>query len=167
MTEEDLKKLRRSDLLELLITQERENEQLRAQVTRLKERLENREIDLDQAGSIAEAAMRLNGVFQAAQDAAAQYLENVQRLSGRQEEICRRQEEESRQAAQQRLEETEETCRRMEADTRKKCQELVASAEASADQYWAQARQRMEEFCAAHEELRKFLGDRGGKGPEA
>lgn len=167
MTEEDLKKLRRSDLLELLIAQERENEQLRAQVTRLKERLENREIDLDQAGSIAEAAMRLNGVFQAAQDAAAQYLENVQRLSGRQEEICRRQEEESRQAAQQRLEETEETCRRMEADTRKKCQELVASAEASADQYWAQARQRMEEFCAAHEELRKFLGDRGGKGPEA
>ena len=167
MTEEDLKKLRRSDLLELLIAQERENEQLRAQVTRLKERLEDREIDLDQAGSIAEAAMRLNGVFQAAQDAAAQYLENVQRLSGRQEEICRRQEEESRQAAQQRLEETEETCRRMEADTRKKCQELVASAEASADQYWAQARQRMEEFCAAHEELRKFLGDRGGKGPEA
>ena len=40
MTEEDLKKLRRSDLLELLIAQERENEQLRAQVTQLKERME-------------------------------------------------------------------------------------------------------------------------------
>lgn len=40
MTEEDLKKLRRSDLLELLIAQERENEQLRAQVTQLKEWME-------------------------------------------------------------------------------------------------------------------------------
>ena len=164
MTDQELKKLRRSDLLELLIAQEKENERLRSQVEQLEKRLADRAIDLEQAGSIAEAALRLNGVFQAAQDAAAQYLENVRRLSGRQEEVCQRLEEESRRAAAQRLEETEEACRRMEADARKKCQELVSSAEASADQYWVQARQRMEEFCAAHEELRKFLD---GKGPEA
>ena len=167
MTEEDLKKLRRSDLLELLIAQERENEQLRAQVTQLKERLEDREIDLDQAGSIAEAAMRLNGVFQAAQDAAAQYRENVRRLSGRQEEVCRRLEEESRQAADQRMAETEDACRRMEEETRRTCQEQLSSAQQAADRFWTEARQRMEEYCAAHEELQKFLENRGGKGTEA
>ena len=80
-TDQELKKLRRSDLLELLIAQEKENERLRSQVEQLEKRLADRAIDLEQAGSIAEAALRLNGVFQAAQAAADQYLENIRRLS--------------------------------------------------------------------------------------
>lgn len=35
MTDQELKKLRRSDLLELLIAQEKENERLRSQVEQL------------------------------------------------------------------------------------------------------------------------------------
>ena len=54
----------------------------------------------------------------------------------------------------------------MEAETRKKCQELLSSAEEGAQRYWAAAQQRMDEYCAAHEELQKFLGARGGRGPE-
>lgn len=167
MTDRELKKLHRSDLLELLIAQEKENEQLRSQVAQLKERLADRTIALEQAGSIAEASLQINGVFQAAQDAAAQYLENIQRLSGQQEEVCRRMEAESRQAAEQRVAETEETCRRMEEDTQKKCQEMLSSSEEAAHRYWVEAQQRMEEYCAVHEELQKFLGNRDGKGVEA
>lgn len=40
----------------------------------------SREIELEEAGSIAEAALRLNGIFEAAQEAADQYLMNVKRL---------------------------------------------------------------------------------------
>ena len=167
MTDQELKKLHRSDLLELLIAQEKENEQLRSQVAQLKARLEDRTIALEQAGSIAEASLQINGVFRAAQDAAAQYLENIRRLSGRQEEICRQMEEESRQAANQRMAETEEACRRMEEETRRTCQEQLSSAQQATDRYWTEARQRMEEYCAAHEELQKFLGNRGGKDFEA
>ena len=150
MTDQELKKLHRSDLLELLIAQEKENEQLRSQVAQLKARLEDRTIALEQAGSIAEASLQINGVFQAAQDAASQYLE-----------------EESCQAANQRMAETEEACRRMEEETRRTCQEQLSSAQQAADRYWTEARQRMEEYCAAHEELQKFLGNRGGKDFEA
>lgn len=89
MTDQELKKLRRSDLLELLIAQEKENERLRSQVEQLEKRLADRAIDLEQAGSIAEAALRLNGVFQAAQAAADQYLENIRRLSEEPEEKVR------------------------------------------------------------------------------
>ena len=39
-----------------------------------------REIELLEAGSIAEAALRLNGIFESAQRCADQYLENVRRL---------------------------------------------------------------------------------------
>ena len=37
---------------------------------------------LSQAGNIAEAALALNGVFEAAQKAADQYLENIQMMAG-------------------------------------------------------------------------------------
>ena len=36
---------------------------------------------LEQVGSITEASLQLNGVFEAAQKACEQYLENVQRLA--------------------------------------------------------------------------------------
>ena len=40
----------------------------------------SREIELAEAGSIAEAALKLNGIFEAAQRAAEQYLMNVKRI---------------------------------------------------------------------------------------
>lgn len=80
MTDQELKKLRRGDLLELLIAQEKENQRLRSQVEQMEKQLADRAIALEQAGSIAEAALRLNGVFEAAQAAADQYLENIRRL---------------------------------------------------------------------------------------
>lgn len=45
-------------------------------------------IKINQAGSIAEASLQLNQVFEAAQQAAEQYLENIRSLSGRQEQVC-------------------------------------------------------------------------------
>ena len=163
MTDQELKKLHRSDLLELLLAQEKENERLRGRVEQLEAQLTDRKIALEKAGSIADASIQLHGVFQAAQDAAAQYLENIQRLSEEQQETCKKLEDESRRSAEQRLAESEEACLRMEAETQKKCQEMLASAEAGAQRYWIEAQQRMAEYCAAHEELKRFLGSRGGK----
>ena len=70
MTDQELRKLRRTDLLELLLAQEKENEELRRRVEQLQICLEERELTMVNAGSIAEASMQLNGVFQAAQAAA-------------------------------------------------------------------------------------------------
>ncbi len=81
MTDRELKKLSRAELLELLLEESKENEKLRAQVKEMEEQLKDRRILLGQAGSIAEAALRLNGVFEAAEAAAAQYVENVRRLA--------------------------------------------------------------------------------------
>ena len=62
--------------------------------------LDDRRIMINEAGSIAEAALRLNGVFQAAETAAAQYLENIRMLSGKEEAVCQRVEEEARKKAE-------------------------------------------------------------------
>lgn len=85
MNEKQLRKLRRADLLEMLIEQSRETESLRNEVKELRQKLEEREIKLEKAGSIAEAALQLNSVWEAAEAAAAQYLENLKRLSNEQE----------------------------------------------------------------------------------
>lgn len=86
MTDRELKKLSRAELLELLLQQSKEIERLQAQLQRAREILSSREIHIRTAGSIAEAALELNGVFEAAQRAADQYLENVRRLAEEQRE---------------------------------------------------------------------------------
>lgn len=77
-TEKDmLKKLSRQDLLEMLIESEKHVEQLEKELEEAKEQLRNRKIQIEESGSIAEAALKLNGIFEAAQAAADQYLENL------------------------------------------------------------------------------------------
>ena len=77
MTDKKLRRLGRAELLELLLEQVDENEKLRRENEDLKARLEERIIKLETAGSIAEAALKLNRVFEAAEEAAKQYLESV------------------------------------------------------------------------------------------
>ncbi len=88
MTDKELKRLKRAELLEMLIAQMEENEKLKESLEKAQKALSDRRIIIDQAGSIADAAMRLNGVFDAAQAAAEQYLENIQRLNEEQEAVC-------------------------------------------------------------------------------
>lgn len=82
MTDKDLKRLRRDELLEILIAQSKKMDQMQAELDAARAALESREILLREAGSIAEAALRINGVFEAAEAAAQQYLENIRHMSG-------------------------------------------------------------------------------------
>ncbi len=77
MTDNELKRMSRADLLEILLAQSREIERLRDEVAELNDRLEEREILMSRSGSIAEASLRLNRVFEAAQKAADQYVDSV------------------------------------------------------------------------------------------
>ena len=81
MTEKELKKLSRRQLLELLLEQTERADQLQAKLDEAERRLRDRTLTESEAGSIAEAALRLNGVFESAEAAAAQYIENVKKLS--------------------------------------------------------------------------------------
>lgn len=84
--ENPLRKLSRLQLLELLAQQERELQELRAAVAEKDALLEERRIMLEESGSIAEAALKLNGVFEAAQRAAEQYLESLKAAARETEE---------------------------------------------------------------------------------
>ena len=81
MTDKELRKLKRTDLLELLIEQSKEVESLKKRIEELEAELADRRLLIYKSGSIAEAALKLNGVFEAAEAAAQDYLENIRRIS--------------------------------------------------------------------------------------
>ena len=72
-----LRKLSKLQLLELLAQQEKELQALRKELAEKNAALEDRRIQIENAGSIAEAALKINEVFEAAQKAADQYLESL------------------------------------------------------------------------------------------
>lgn len=75
MTEKDLKKLNRYQLLELLIEQAERAEQLQARLEKTEKQLREQNLKISAMGSIAEASLQLGGVFEAAQEAADIYID--------------------------------------------------------------------------------------------
>lgn len=74
MTSKELSKMNRKELLQVMLRQSKRIDELEQQLAEARAELENRRIVAAEAGSIAEAAMRLSRVFEAAQEAADQYL---------------------------------------------------------------------------------------------
>lgn len=89
MTDKELRRLHRSELLEMLISLTEENRRLNDLLEQTRSQLRDRQITIENAGSLAEAALSLSGIFQTADAAAQQYLESVRQLTAQQEEACR------------------------------------------------------------------------------
>lgn len=77
----DLRRLKRRDLLELLEELSRENDRLRAELDEANRKLKSRDLALSKCGTLAEASLALSGVFQAADEAARTYVEQVERAA--------------------------------------------------------------------------------------
>ena len=114
MTEKQLKKLSRAELLEILIQQMKRNDSLEAELAELKTSyeekiseyealLERKNIAIEESGSIAEASLKLSGIFEAAQQAADVYLENIKMIEKETEERCRAMKEETKKICIQRI----------------------------------------------------------------
>lgn len=135
MTEKELRRLSRTDLLELLLAQRRENEQLRCVLDQTQAQLADRTIKIDKAGSIAEASLQLSGIFNAAQDSCQYYLDNIRLLSERQSQICQQ----------------------MEQETKEKCDRMVAEAELKSQQCWENCSIKIKQLVESFEGLQQAM----------
>ena len=95
--------------------------------------------------------MSLNGVFQAAEAAAQQYLENIERISGQQDAICRDMKEQAKQEA---------------AEIRQEAQAYSEKAHAEADAYWKQIVLKAAKLLADQEALREMIQAAGEVGTD-
>lgn len=154
MTDRELQKLSRAELLELLLRQTKKVEELEAKIEKdaeefqeqravLEKKIENRQIAMEKAGSIAEASLNLNDVFEVAQRAADQYLENIKDMWYQQELIysqkkeecdalldntyayCTRMKERMQKRCEALEKETKDRCNRMEEETLRRCKETM------------------------------------------
>lgn len=157
MTANDLKKLSRMDLLELLIARSEEVEKLQALLKDAEEKLNQREIILKEAGSIAEASLRLNGIFEAAQSASRQYLDSIQLYLDYQKLVCEKMEQRIKEEAEQSLENTRKKCEQMETETKYKCTEMLLRAKIESQEYWDSVSEKLELYYAKNPELRGVL----------
>lgn len=142
MTDKELKRLSRSELLEMLIAQASENEKLKQELEDARTALQDRSIAIDNAGSIAEASLQLNGVFEAAQAAAEQYLVNIRRVNDQQDLIAQK----------------------LQGDARKKAAAIEAEADEysrkvhqEADAYWQQVVNKAQALLQDQDSLRQLI----------
>ena len=142
MTDKELKRLSRSELLEMLIAQMKENEALQSRLELAEAQLNDRQIAMEKAGTLAEASLSLNGVFEAAEAAAQQYLENIERMSGQQETICRDMQAEAEAKA---------------AEIVREAQEYSKKTHAEADAYWKQIVARARALLKERDALRELI----------
>lgn len=78
MPDRELRHLHRTELVEIIFALKQSEDQLKAENAALTAQLQDRRIHIQNAGSIAQAALELNKVFEAAQAAAEDYLASVQ-----------------------------------------------------------------------------------------
>ena len=88
MTDKEFKRLNRSQLIEIIYQFQIKVEELTQENQSLKAALEDKRLRITQAGNIAEAALAVNNVMQAAQDAAQQYLDEIRALYAETDEAC-------------------------------------------------------------------------------
>jgi len=77
----DVKKMSRRELLEIMLLQSKKIDELEHKIKEMNNLLDDKNILLSNCGSIAEAALKLNNIFEAAQNAADQYLKNIKLLA--------------------------------------------------------------------------------------
>ena len=77
MTDKEFKRLGRSQLIDIIYQLQLKLEELTAENEVLSKKLADKRIRVSEAGNIAEAALEIHNVMQAAQDAATHYLEEM------------------------------------------------------------------------------------------
>ena len=86
MTDRELRRLGRAELVDIIYELQSRNQQCEAEIEKLQKALDDKILKIASAGSIAEAALKLSGIFEAAPAAADQYLASLEARMGRDEE---------------------------------------------------------------------------------
>ena len=91
MTDKEFKRLNRSQLIDIIYEYQLKQEELIAENEKLSKTLADKRFRIRKAGNIAEAALEIHNVMQAAQDAADHYVEEMKiRAQSEQQKILRK-----------------------------------------------------------------------------
>lgn len=138
MTDKEFRRLSRSELINIIFELQQQLEQCKSEIQQLKQAAEKKELDITNAGSLAEAVVHINGVMEAAQAAADQYL-----LSAKA----------AKEKAEQTLVSARAEAEHIIGDAQEKAKQIEASAMKSASLIWDDFQSKATEMIEAHKEL--------------
>ena len=124
MTDKEFKRLNRAELIDIIYQLQLKQEELTAENEKLSKALADRRLHISKAGNIAEATLGIHNVMQAAQDAAAHYLEEIHMMRN----------------------ETEVRCRRLLEKTQKEAEAIIAQAKQGKPYYNSDLEEIIKEF---------------------
>lgn len=135
MNEKEFKRLSRSDLIDIIYQFQKNEANLVKTNEELKARLAAREMKIADAGSIAEAAVAVSGLFEKAQQAADIYLAEIEKMN----------------------EDIDERCWEKIYAAEREAERIIAEAEVKAKAKIAAANKAIHQYVLSHPEIRPAL----------
>lgn len=156
MTDKELKKLGKNELFALFAAKDEEINALRRQVAELQNNLNTTK----SIGSIAEAALEVNGVFAAAQKAADEYLTTVMNMNSDAEKRCQEMISQTKDYCDKLISDTRYKCTSMETDAKNRSAEILCEAQEKARASLFSVTNELRDYYLRHEDkLRELPAD--------
>ena len=134
MISKELKKLNRRELVDVIYQLKKNEEQMQEKIASLEAELQDRRIHLSVAGSIAEAATDITGIFSVAQSTADLYLNEITSMK-----------EDTQRECEKMIEEAKNKVKLILADGKEKYDALATRYRADYKK-WQQLRAEIEKF---------------------
>ena len=131
MTDKQLRKLSRAELVDIIFELQKNYKQLEDEYKEVREALDRKELIMSNAGSIADAAIQINGVLEAAQAAADQYLRSLKAAN---------------EDASKIISDAHDEGKRIVSEANKKAKMMDEAAGQRADSIWTQIQSRTNEM---------------------
>ena len=128
MTDKEFKQLNRAQLIDIIYQLQLHIDELTDQKHSLEKALEDKRIRISNAGNIAEAALEINNCFRSAQNAAEQYLNEIQAIR----------------------EETEAERQRILAAAKAEAEKIIAGAQKKQGDYDSVVEEILKEYQQSH-----------------
>lgn len=151
MAEKELRRMSRPELIEIIYALKSNEESLQKKNAHLEEQLNDRTIQISEAGSIAEAALQLNDIFSTAQIAADDYLTSIKAANVSMEE-------EQKAAAKE--------AERVVAEAQAQAEQIVAEANAEAARIMTMAKEKVDNTLSEAEAASQHMTDTAQKKAE-
>lgn len=153
MADRELRRMHRAELIEIIYALKQSEDQLKAQNAALTAQLQDRQLRLEKAGSIAQAALELNNVFAAAQAAADDYLHSVQASLADTDAAAANTLSQARSEARRILEQAQADADALTAAAEQKRTQTEADCKAMVEQAEQEVQQRWQTFDRKANEL--------------
>ncbi len=138
----DSMNLSKNEMMMVMHDQEQEIERLKAKVSELQATIDNYEIKVEEAGTLAEASAQVNNLFEAAQATVETYIENIKKRAEKSEEI---------------LANVQKQADGIISEAEAVAQKRLAAADVEIDEKWAVIESRLLVLYESHKGLKELV----------